>query len=277
VHEFHEISFGDDGVGKKRAATNEKNGCGKTEQQTEPRIACPTLGVSITLNILIDTFRIVATYRTNRFVPSTEMLFAPMTNDSAPPDVRRSIGAQRNLASAEAILSAAESLLTEEGYGGFSIEKVARRARAGKPTIYKWWPNKAALLLDVYLRQKSIMMPDTGRLEDDICQFVDSVLSYWRDTPAGAIFRSVIAEAQSDYTAGAVLSEFAREREADTSFLIWRGLERREVRNDINAVDAARWIGAYLWYRLLTNQLMAGSSLTRTDIRILVGGLERKK
>lgn len=190
---------------------------------------------------------------------------------------RRSIGAQRNPDSAEAILSAAEALLTEEGYGGFSIEKVARRARAGKPTIYKWWPSKAALLLDVYLRQKSIKIPDTGRLEDDITQFVDTVLSYWRDTPAGAIFRSVIAEAQSDDTAGAALADFAKEREADTSFLIWRGLERREVRDGIRPADAARWIGAYLWYRLLTGQLAAGSDMTRTDIRILVGGLARDR
>jgi AcrR family transcriptional regulator len=200
-----------------------------------------------------------------------------MTNEIDPSVARRSIGAQRNPESAEAILSAAEALLAEEGYGGFSIEKVVRRARAGKPTIYKWWPNKAALLLDVYLRQKSIVMPDTGRLEDDICQFVDSVLSYWRDTPAGVIFRSVIAEAQSDGAAGEALAKFAKERETDTSYLIWRGLERREVREDIRATDAARWIAAYLWYRLLTNQLVAGSSMTKTDIRILVGGLGRDR
>jgi AcrR family transcriptional regulator len=194
-----------------------------------------------------------------------------------PSKARRSIGASRNPASAEAILLAAESVLAEEGYGAFSIEKVARRAQAGKPTIYKWWPNKAALLLDVYLRQKSIMMPDTGRLEDDLCAFVDSVLACWRETAAGTIFRSVIAEAQSDDPSGAVLAAFATEREADTSYLIWRGIQRREVRDGIAAADAARWIAAYLWYRLLTNQLGAGPGRTRADMRLLVGGLERDR
>ena len=63
---------------------------------------------------------------------------------------RRSIGARRNPESAEAILEAAEAVLLESGYAGFSIEAVARKARAGKPTIYRWWPSKAALLLDVY-------------------------------------------------------------------------------------------------------------------------------
>jgi AcrR family transcriptional regulator len=196
-----------------------------------------------------------------------------MTENIDPSRARRSIGASRNPASAEAILSAAEAVLSEEGYGGFSIEKVARRAQAGKPTIYKWWPNKAALLLDVYLRQKSITMPDTGRLEDDISQFVESVLSCWRDTPAGTIFRSVIAEAQSDEAAGTVLTNFAKEREADTSYLIWRGMERREVKEGIRAQDAARWIAAYLWYRLLTNQLKTGPTMTQADIHILIGGI----
>ena len=44
---------------------------------------------------------------------------------------RKSIGARRNPDSCEAILEAAEAVLAEAGYAGFSIEAVARRARAG--------------------------------------------------------------------------------------------------------------------------------------------------
>ncbi|MET0170455.1 MAG: helix-turn-helix domain-containing protein, partial [Aliihoeflea sp.] len=68
---------------------------------------------------------------------------------------RRSIGARRNPQSQEAILDAAEALLGDAGTAGFSIEAVARRARAGKPTIYRWWPNRTLLLLDVYKRFKT--------------------------------------------------------------------------------------------------------------------------
>ena len=49
---------------------------------------------------------------------------------------RKSIGARRNPDSADAILDAAEAVLAEAGYAGFSIEAVARRARAGKPAFY---------------------------------------------------------------------------------------------------------------------------------------------
>ena len=69
-------------------------------------------------------------------------------------DRRRSIGARRNPETEEAILEAAEAIMAEEGIAGFSIEAVAKRARAGKPTIYKWWPGKTALLLDLLERER---------------------------------------------------------------------------------------------------------------------------
>ena len=59
--------------------------------------------------------------------------------------------------------------MAEEGIAGFSIEAVAKRARAGKPTIYKWWPGKTALLLDVYHRRKPAQVHmDTGTVEGDV-------------------------------------------------------------------------------------------------------------
>ena len=87
---------------------------------------------------------------------------------------RRSIGARRNPASQEAILDAAEAIMREEGLAGFSIEAVARRARAGKPTIYRWWPNRTALMLDVYKRFKNVRaFPDTGTLRGDLVGFLE--------------------------------------------------------------------------------------------------------
>src|SRR5690606_41634919 len=78
---------------------------------------------------------------------------------------RRSIGARRNPASQEAILDAAEAVLRENGIAGFSIEAVARRARARKPTIYPWAPHRTALTRDVYERHNNPKpSPHTGSL-----------------------------------------------------------------------------------------------------------------
>ena len=57
---------------------------------------------------------------------------------------------RRNAKSHEAILEATISLLGSSGYVDFSIEKVAQQAGVGKQTIYRWWPTRADLVLEVW-------------------------------------------------------------------------------------------------------------------------------
>ena len=57
---------------------------------------------------------------------------------------------RRNAKSHEAILEATMSLLGSSGYVDFSIEKVAQLAGVGKQTIYRWWPTRADLVLEVW-------------------------------------------------------------------------------------------------------------------------------
>ncbi|MCE7997997.1 MAG: TetR/AcrR family transcriptional regulator [Rhodobiaceae bacterium] len=57
---------------------------------------------------------------------------------------------RRNAKSHEAILEATISLLGSSGYVDFSIEKVAAKAGVGKQTIYRWWPTRADLVLEVW-------------------------------------------------------------------------------------------------------------------------------
>jgi len=50
-------------------------------------------------------------------------------------------------ASHSAIMDAVYTLLQEKSVRDLTIEEVAKRARVGKPTLYKWWPTKATLVL----------------------------------------------------------------------------------------------------------------------------------
>jgi AcrR family transcriptional regulator len=188
---------------------------------------------------------------------------------------RRSIGAKRNPDSAEAILDAAAALLLEAGYAGFSIEAVARRARAGKPTVYRWWPSKAALLLDVYHRQKrDIDYADTGSLEEDMYRFLKSLFRQWRETPAGSVFRSFVAEAQSDETASAALADYARERRAQTGRIVERAVARGEVAAaGVDPALVADMLSSYAWIHLLTNRLDEDDETIRKAVRIIAKGL----
>jgi AcrR family transcriptional regulator len=194
-----------------------------------------------------------------------------------PVEARRSVGARRNPDSAEAILDAAEALLDEKGLGGFSIEAVARRARAGKPTIYRWWPNRASLVLAVYQRRKSTLAdPDTGTVAGDCLAFLKGLIGYWRDTPAGQVFRSVIAEAQTNPEAAEVLRTYTTERHAHTAALFRRGVARGELRADIDPVLAAELLAGFARGRLIEGRLdVTEAELAGAVDQMLVGLLRR--
>ena len=125
-------------------------------------------------------------------------------------NTRASVGNTRNQATHCAVLDAAEALLAEQGYAGVSMEAVARRAGAGKPTLYRWWPSKAALLMEVYERRKTATLaepPPGASAQADLGAMVASMIRFWQDTPAGQAFRSIVAEAQADPAALALLRQ----------------------------------------------------------------------
>ena len=187
---------------------------------------------------------------------------------------RRSIGARRNPDTQEAILEAAEAIVAEEGIAGFSIEAVAKRARAGKPTIYKWWPGKTALLLDVYHRHKPANVhQDTGSVEGDVIAFFTAIFAHWGDTGAGQVFRFVVAEAQRDEAAAASLRAYAAERRKQSGQIFERGVARGELAADIDIGLAADMLAGFAWHRLLTGRLISDPIEMRQAARQLVRGL----
>lgn len=170
---------------------------------------------------------------------------------------RRSIGARRNPASQEAILDAAEAILHEEGIAGFSIEAVARRARAGKPTIYRWWPNRTMLMLDVYKRFKfQRAFPDTGSLRGDLVAFLENhLLGFWKDSLCGTVYRAVIAEAQTDPDAAAALFAYQTERKAVALDMIARAKARGEIAVDVNGELIVDMVVSFAWHQLLIGRV----------------------
>jgi AcrR family transcriptional regulator len=190
---------------------------------------------------------------------------------------RKSIGSARNPESHEAILEAAEDVFCEAGYAGFSIEAVARRARAGKPTIYRWWPSKAHLLLDVYTRLKASRMPepDTGTLEGDIRTFLTELARFWVGNTGntGGVYKSLIAEAQADARAAEALQAYSKERTEHTAKMFDRAKARGEMRADADSLAASDLLSAYAWKLLLTDRLENAADAIDKVTAILVRGL----
>lgn len=75
----------------------------------------------------------------------------------------------------EALLQAAWDQLLEGGYGSFTIEAVAERAKTSRPVIYRRWPDRPALALAALAfgaNQDVVEVPDTGAVRTDLVELL---------------------------------------------------------------------------------------------------------
>ena len=98
-----------------------------------------------------------------------------------------------------AILGAAAEELTESGYAGMTMDRVARRAGTNKNAIYRRWPNRAALGIAAYrqLAAATMRVPDTGELRGDALELMRAANRTW-SSPIGGIQRALLAGARDD-------------------------------------------------------------------------------
>lgn len=169
-------------------------------------------------------------------------------NDS--PATPRRRGAERT----RELLDATLALATEVGYGGLSIEAVAKRAGVGKHTIYRRWPSIAALLLDAL---SVVWVSDLdyevgGDVRADLReQFLRSSQAL-SSPPIGPVYRAVIAEAQADPALRASLHErFLATVEQRTLDRITRAQRNGELVAGVDLEYPAEVLCGTLYYRWL--------------------------
>jgi AcrR family transcriptional regulator len=100
------------------------------------------------------------------------------------------------------VIGVADALFIEKGYGATSMATVALRARVGKQTLYRRFPDKAALFREVIRRRIDSLVagPDDGVIDGDPLAELKSLggaaLNAVLDAEFIRLFRIVIAEAE---------------------------------------------------------------------------------
>jgi AcrR family transcriptional regulator len=162
--------------------------------------------------------------------------------------------ARRSERAYRAIVDAAKELLDEQGFAATSIDQIARRAGVGKQTIYRWWPNKAAVVLEAHAEQAAerAPTPDTGDIRSDLRAAAVAFSHNLGDTAIGRVCVELIGEAQADeHFAEAYREVFITTRRAAVRELLERGRERGQVRVDVDLELAVDMFFGPVWYRRL--------------------------
>jgi AcrR family transcriptional regulator len=162
-------------------------------------------------------------------------------------------GRPRSEAARRAILRAALEMVEESGYPALTMEGIARRAAVSKQTVYRWWPSKAAVVLEALNEGAARLAPapDTGDLAEDLRAFLRRSVLGARGRTAQLLV-ALMAEAQLDQAfARSFRSGFLAGRRAVMVELLDRARARGEIGSDVDLELIAELFFGALWYRLL--------------------------
>jgi AcrR family transcriptional regulator len=153
-----------------------------------------------------------------------------------------------------AILEATRELIAERGVHEFRTEDVAFRAGVGKGAIYRRYPSKDELVTAAVgaLVDEEIQVPDTGSTRSDLLALMGEAVELYRGSVPGRLMPSLVsAMAQRPELARAVRDGFLAGRRAALAQVLRRGIERGDLRSDLDLEFALDVFGGPLFYRLL--------------------------
>jgi AcrR family transcriptional regulator len=148
----------------------------------------------------------------------------------------RAPGRPRSEGARLAILRSTLKILGKHGFADFTIEDVAAHAAVGKATVYRWWPNKAALIADAFASSttRALHFPDTGSVRSDMSQQMRQLVKIFRSR-RGRIVSAILAAGQSDRDLIAAFRErFMMPRRQEAYATLRRGIARGELRKDMD-------------------------------------------
>src|SRR3954470_12971109 len=164
----------------------------------------------------------------------------------------------RSEESHRAILEATMRLLDESGpvalsVQKLSIERIAREAGVSKTTIYRWWPSKAAVIIDTFLENHILLTPmreDLPPLEALQAHVIALAAVY--AGREGRLMAQLIAENQYDpVTLDAFKKQFWRPRREVVNRVIERAIAEGSIRGDHTPDEIAVRIYAPIYFQLL--------------------------
>src|SRR6201997_2075907 len=156
-------------------------------------------------------------------------------------------------ASHAAIIDAVFVLLQEKSVRDLTMEEVAKRAKVGKPTLYKWWPTKANMVLAMLCERMApnLEMPTALTAAESLRFRVRRLIDAFNG-PYGKIVAGLVAEGQSE---PAVLQEFFNRwvspRRNATIADLQRGKDAGELRSETEPELLNDAIFGAIYYRML--------------------------
>lgn len=162
-------------------------------------------------------------------------------------------GRPRSEAADRAILEAAFRLVSAHGFRSVTVDQIAAEAGVGKMTIYRRWPNKAAIVMDALLETigAETDFPSAPTALKRLRKQLDLQAKFFR-SDRGRLIRSLVAEAQADEELSiAFRDRWLRPRREGVLRVIQMAVQEGDLRKNMDSQAAIDSLYGPIYYRLL--------------------------
>ncbi|MDH5723346.1 MAG: TetR/AcrR family transcriptional regulator [Alphaproteobacteria bacterium] len=170
-------------------------------------------------------------------------------------DLKARKGRPRSEKSRKAILNATNKLLLQTSVQELSIESIAKKAKVGKTTIYRWWPNKTAVVMEALASQPGLQspMPTANNHREAIIMQLDKLIRLV-DSHNGQTIAQLFSEAQASSDSLKIFKDNLLEPLMDAMrYSIEEGQRNGEFRNDIDSTIVVDILCGPVFFRLMAH------------------------
>lgn len=176
----------------------------------------------------------------------------------------------------KSILNAAAELLDEIGYANMTVQLIASRAGVSNKTIYRWWSNKASVVMEAFADRTAyiVAIPNTGSLREDMRVFLENSFVAHKTMKFGSTMANLVAAIQTDLDlAEAFRERFITRRREAVRQILGQAIARGELRTGIDLEMAIDSIYGPLFYRLLVGHAPLDDKFVASLVNQLLLGI----
>src|SRR5919197_917521 len=199
--------------------------------------------------------------------------------DAPPASARAPRGRPRSDRAHRAILAAFLTELIKEDFADLHLEHVAAHAGVGKATIYRRWPSKEALALDLLMQLAAphIGIDDVGDTRAELLAAVTNALRAVTDTPFGPVIRALLSQIAINPALGDPFrASVVQGRRDEVARVIARGISRGDLRTDADVDVATELLVGPVYFGLMFGGELSQDFAERVVESVLRGYAARR-
>ena len=187
-------------------------------------------------------------------------------------------GRPRSETAHKAVLAAAAELLLDHGLHAVSMDAVAERAGVSKATIYRWWPKKEILALDMLFTQWAAVTPqryESGALRSDLVALLLAWTRLVTSRPYGRVAAALLTEARTDPAFSAEYQRRIIEPRRDQARMIFAdAVARGEISGETKVEVAIDLLYGSLYHRLLHGHAPLDDEFVADIVDMVLRGIQ---